>query len=503
MTDSLRLKFIIVGASTEGLCSAIALKNAGHHVIVLEKVKKVDFGGPEYHPEQLPPNGFKVLSDWGLGAQIKEKAVVGDGFKVYKYQGNTSGRDCLGTHLWPPELLEDARGSFLQMRVRDFLLWLSVDESKRVVQHKDLLLILYNALEQTQEANTSDTAGAVFFDSDVVQVDFGRIGVDDVQFSGGNSVPSGPKRPCYVTLRSGKIYTADVIIGADGASGIVRQRLFAEEEINGVGGEPTGLAIYSAVVPRETAIQDKELASLYKDSQKNMVTFWMGPNRGAQAFLAGKEQDVVFWVYTTDNLKDDTWCEATKKKITDVVGTCDPLIERLAALAGPATCVQIKNHRELESWVSQSGTAIVLGEAAHPFPTMSLHSYSIAIEDGAFIGKVFSRMNDPQRIGEFLSAFDERRRARCVSILQSEHQYINVMSLPDGPLQIERDALMRANEAAGRNILDAAATDLQQIWEDMRQVFGYDPSDDAEEWWMSWGRLHEAAVAHSNAVNPP
>jgi salicylate hydroxylase len=87
----------------------------------------------------------------------------------------------------------------------------------------------------------------------------------------------------------------------------------------------------------------------------------------------------------------------------------------------------MKNHYELESWVSKSGKVVVLGEAAHPFPVcsqpshcrlvlalifekiISLHAYSIAIEDGAFIGKIFSHTHNPARIMEFLHAFQENR----------------------------------------------------------------------------------------------
>lgn len=100
-------------------------------------------------------------------------------------------------------------------------------------------------------------------------------------------------------------------------------------------------------------------------------------------------------------------------------------------LSGPATCVQIKNHYELDSWVSDSGKVVVLGEAAHPFPVcnlasvclifalissekiISLHTYSVAIEDGAFIGKIFSHTSDPGRIMEFLHAFQENRYAEA------------------------------------------------------------------------------------------
>ncbi|KAJ7354396.1 hypothetical protein DFH08DRAFT_854755 [Mycena albidolilacea] len=464
--DGTRLKFIIVGASTAGLSSAIALKAAGHDVLVLERDSEV--GGPRTIPTggvRLPPNGCKILFDWGLEAEIRANAVVGEGFTVYKYAGKDSDRDYLGTHRWDPELLSEARGDFLQMR------------------HADLLRILYDAAlrepsRRQTNGHTSRSTVTIEFGAEVVDADFDA---------------------CSVTLRSGVVHRGDVLIGADGASGFIRQRLLTEED-EPADDEFNGLAVYSAIIPKRLAVTDSELKKLYKYPQKNMVTFSVGSNRGAQAFLAGKDEDVVFWVYTPDSVQDGTWTQPAERNIKDIVGACDPLIERLALLSGPATCVQIKNHYELDSWVSDSGKVVVLGEAAHPFPIISLHTYSVAIEDGAFIGKIFSHTSDPGRIMEFLHAFQENRKPRCTHIDLSERQYINVMALRDGPMQAARDAAFRANEAAGRNVMDSGDLDLQQMWDDMRTVFGYDPADDADEWWVSWGRLRDAPTASKGKV---
>ncbi|KAJ7661458.1 hypothetical protein DFH06DRAFT_374060 [Mycena polygramma] len=464
MSHDTRLKFIIIGGSTAGLASAIALRADGHDVLVLEKQSQL--GGPVAIPTggvRLPPNGCKILFDWGLEAEIRANAIVGEGFTVYRYEGADSGRDFIGTHSWDPELLSEARGDFLQMR------------------HNDVLRILYDAAlrepsRTEQNGHTSRPAVTIEFGAEVVDADFDT---------------------CSVTLQSGTVHRGDVLIGADGASGFVRTRLLAEQDEPN-DGEPTGLAVYSAVIPKTAAIADPELAKLYEYPQRNRVSFFMGANRGAQAFLAGIDEDVVFWVYTPDASQDGTWTESVERQITDILGPCEPMIERLAALAGPATCVQIKNHHELESWVSNSGKVVVVGEAAHPFPVIALHTYSIAIEDGAFIGKIFSHTRNPARIEEFLHAFEENRKSRCLHIDGAEKKYIAVMALPDGPMQAGRDSVMRANEAAGRNVMDSGdLSELQGMWDDMRMVFGYDPADDADEWWMSWGRLRDAPNASS------
>ncbi|KAF7300700.1 FAD-binding-3 domain-containing protein [Mycena chlorophos] len=470
MTREESLQFIVAGASVAGLTAAIALKYAGHDVLVLEK--EATLGRSDVCKQipragiRLPPNGCKVLFDWGLEDALRARSIAGEGFTAWKYQGMEGQRDFLGTHRWPPELLTDAHGDFLQLL------------------HKDLLQVLYDAAlaAHTIPKGSNGSPVVIRFNAEIIESDL--------------SDASSPS----VTLSSGDVLHANVIIGADGARGHFRQKLLAEENQDTDADVPRGLAVYTATIPKARALTEPAIAKLYDYPQSKMVTFWVGPNRGAQVFVAGREQGLTFWVYTPDSDQDGSWTEPSERPLTEVLGDCDPLIERLAQLAtSPATCVQIKNSHHLESWVSSSSNVVLLGEAAHPFPTVSLHTYSIAIEDGAFIGKIFSHTRNASRIREFLNAFEEVRKPRCSHIYQSEKTYIDVMALPDSPMQQARDSAMRANDAAGRNLMDSGDEDsLQTMWDDMRMVFDYHPADAADDWWMAWGRLRSLSEARND-----
>ncbi|KAJ7695758.1 hypothetical protein B0H17DRAFT_426680 [Mycena rosella] len=454
MTDSeAALKFIIVGASIAGLASAIALKHSGHNVVVLERESKL--GGTilgQGGCARVPPNGCKILFDWGLEAQTRANTSIAVGFGVYKHDGGMApNRDFVGTSRFNPELMSEARGDFVQFR------------------YHDLLRILYEEATKISE-RVPVSRVTVLFGADVANVD---------------------SDSCSVTLLSGEIHTGDAIIGADGPSGVVRRTLLQEEDVNPeICDVRTGMALCSAVIPKALAIQHPDLASFYEYPAS---TVSMGSNSGSITCAVGTENDISLWVYTPDSSQDGTWTQEADKKLPDVLGPCDAKIRKLAALAGSANCVQSQDHHELESWVSASGKVLVLGEAAHPFPPASLHAYSVCLEDGAFIGKIFSYARNPERIPEFFYAFEEHRRSRCSRIREAEKQYIGVITLPDGELQVRRDVSMRANHAAGRDVMEGEESNLQQMLDDMRMVFAYDPADDADEWWMSWGRFRDSA----------
>ncbi|KAJ7101478.1 hypothetical protein B0H15DRAFT_816225 [Mycena belliarum] len=445
-----RLNFIIVGASIAGLASAIALKRSRHNVLVLEK--ETILGGTSVPPgcARVPPNGSKILFDWGLRAQTKGSAYTSLAFAVYK----SPDLDFMGLNTWDPELLSEARGDFCD------------------IKHQDLLRILYEEATKPSTQENLVPHVAVLFGAEVVKVDCDN---------------------CSVTLLSGEIHTGDAIIGADGAYGPVRRMLIEAENVDPRSCDtPTGMTLYSAKIPRAAAIDHPQLALFYEYPK---CTVEMGSNRGAFTASVGIENDIGLWVYTPDSTEDGCWTRVAGRKLVDILDAWDPQIKMLASLAGPATCVQIKDHHELESWVSRNGRVIVVGEAAHPFPPAALHTYSVALEDGAFIGKVFSHTRDRVRIPEFFNAFEEHRRPRCMQIREIEKRYIELITLPDGGRQKARDEAMRANHAAGRNVMEVPGSDLQQMVDATRMIFAYDPSDDADEWWMSWGRLRDSAKA--------
>ncbi len=73
------------------------------------------------------------------------------------------------------------------------------------------------------------------------------------------------------------------------------------------------------------------------------------------------------------------------------------------------------------------------------------------------------------------------------------------MTAEPGEFQSARDDMMRAKQQAGVGILDATG-DLEETpeWVEIKEVFGYDAEDDADNWWVEWGLLRERARRNSS-----
>lgn len=85
------------------------------------------------------------------------------------------------------------------------------------------------------------------------RVDFG-VGVQSV--APGDPAPS-------VTLSTGEVLTADIVIGADGPASIVRPVVLDRED----DAKPAGFTLLGATIPAEEMLKDPELAKFVQSNE--------------------------------------------------------------------------------------------------------------------------------------------------------------------------------------------------------------------------------------------
>ncbi len=125
----------------------------------------------------------------------------------------------------------------------------------------------------------------------------------------------------------------------------------------------------------------------------------------------------------------------------------------------------------------------------------------MAVEDGAVLAKLFSHLSSATQIESFLYAFQEIRQARVRNVRAAELGAIAMLTA-DGPAAAARDASLRANAARGpgANVLEGGGS-AESVWEEYSVLFGYDCEDEADEWWVQWGRLRQRAQDRSMAAD--
>ena len=116
--------------------------------------------------------------------------------------------------------------------------------------------------------------------------------------------------------------------------------------------------------------------------------------------------------------------------------------------------------------------------------------------DAAVLGRIFAHLHRASQIDSFLSAVQEIRQDRVKHVLRVSAGNILAASLPPG-VAAAQDADLRARTERGLERLGAAAgmrstaeseADMTELVE---RIFGYDPEDEADNWWVKWGSVQE------------
>jgi salicylate hydroxylase len=218
----------ILGAGIGGLCAAIALQHAGHHVTVYEQAKAFMRVGADIN---LTPNAVKALDGLGIGEGIR------------RFAARPTHRI---SRIWDTGE-ETSRLEMSDAAERQY------GAPQLTIHRADLLSVLADAFprEQVQFAKRAVAAG---------QDSNGAL----LQFSDGSQVKM------------------DVLIGADGIHSVVRNKLFGKESPRF-----TGVVAFRAVVPVSRVAHVPNIQAFTKwwgpTAHSQIVTFPL--NRGEDIFI--------------------------------------------------------------------------------------------------------------------------------------------------------------------------------------------------------------------------
>ncbi|KAJ6525963.1 hypothetical protein B0H19DRAFT_1197546 [Mycena capillaripes] len=367
---------------------------------------------------RLPPNLSKILYHWNLRPEVHSVAAKSKAIQISCLETGV----LLGNHYWDEELA-------------------------------DLRKMMYDvAVSQ---------GATIHLDTTVVTID--------------------PERHT-ISLDSGETLRADVIVGADGVSGLVRPLLLAEQDIQEAP-EPSW-CMYSAIIPKAIVEKDPQSKRFFQPEVVTMFSFF-GNNQSVISHPIGGSPSFTFCLYRSwDDFED-----APADGMRNALKTVEPRLKNLGPMISHPRRFPIFEHP------AQHGRLVVVGAAAHPIPAGSTQCYAMGLEDGAVLAKLFSHLNTHSQISDFLHAFQELRQPRCESVLAAETGVIRYMSMPNCPDQEIRDQAWMAKTAADTDLFEVSDGEEETPeWKEIKDVFGYDAEDEADNWWVTWGLLKQRAL---------
>ncbi|KII92656.1 hypothetical protein PLICRDRAFT_480035 [Plicaturopsis crispa FD-325 SS-3] len=432
---SLSLDIAIVGCGLGGLAAAYCLGQAGHRITVLESAGAIGEVGAGI---QVAPNVTKLLIRWGLESQLKQVAVEPQAITFRRY--NTG--ETVGWTRWGESMVAAHGSPYYHIHRADF--------------HQ----LLFALAEPYMNLRLNSHV----------------VGLD-----------ADAERPT-LTLASGEVVHADVVIGADGVKSTIREIV--------VGGPDkatrTGDAAYRAIVPTSELLKHPDLKPLV---DKPEMVGWMGPGRHIMAYniRAKKEYNIVM-LHPDDGSVESWTAEGSADKMRADFQGWEPRIQKLLSLVPSTLKWTLMDRAPLDKWVHPAGRVALLGDACHPMLPYRAQGSAMAVEDAAVLGNLFSRISDRSQIAPLLHAYQDLRLPRCSDTQASSRQNQKIFHLDDGPEQEARDASMREameeelREAKGDQA-DRSAGNPNQ-WADKeksRRQFSYDADLEVDRWWKEVG----------------
>lgn len=425
---ALSLDIVVVGCGLGGLAAAFCLAMAGHRITILESATTIGEIGAGI---QVSPNLTRQLIRWGLAKRLQEVVV--------KPEALTFRRWCTGETLawtqWGDSMEKNYGAPYYHIHRADF--------------HR----MMYDLAEPHVNIRTNCR---------VVAMD--------------PSIPS-------LTLRSGEVVRADLVIGADGLKSTTRKYVVGEPDEP----TPTGDAAYRAVIPTEILLADPDLRGLVETPE---MVGWLGPQRHIMGYNIRAKKEYNLVMCHPDRDQEEPWKaeESAARMKAEFVGW-EPRIQKLLALIPSTLKWKLMDRAPLETWIHEDGRLALLGDACHPMLPYAGQGVAMAIEDAAVLGNLFSRLSSRAQIAPLLHAYEAIRYERATKVQEFSRLIKTTLQLPDGLEQEQRDRKMRAamDDALkkARGEVPVGGTDTNDEKEAI--LYGYDADEEAEKWWRQRG----------------
>ncbi|KAM7212858.1 salicylate hydroxylase [Rhypophila decipiens] len=363
------LDIIIVGAGIAGLSAAISLRRAGHRVRILERSALGNEVGAAIN---VCPNASRALLAWGLDPVANRFVEV---------QGILTA---VGATLEP--IVSSPLGPWVRGVYGAPLYF-----AHRVDLHEALKVLA-----------VGEGAG----EPAVLQLDTTVVGYD-------------PETPA-VTLSTGHVLAADLVIAADGIHSI------AVEAALGHTNPPQPQDLYNGcfrfLIPAADLDSDPETRWWNKDGERNgKMSIYMNGKTGNRC-VSYPCRNHELWnfvcMFHDDELavatKEDWHAPVDKSHLLKAFPDFHPSLRAVLSKATDVKRWPLLYRAPIPRWTKEK--LVIIGDAAHPMLPHQGQGGAQGIEDGIAMGIALSGVSSPSDIPQRLDIFEKARRDRASAI---------------------------------------------------------------------------------------
>lgn len=380
---------VIAGGGLGGLTAALALRQRGFKVTVLEKAQQLGEVGAGI---QTAPNASRILIGLGLRKRLEEiHTEPQDQVRRRWKDGSIIGLTSLGARC-----IRDYNAPYWHYHRADL--------------HSVLLDACVDPLGPGSAVEIHTGSGVIDIDRTV------------------------PNRPVAVAS-TGVRHEADVIVGADGIRSTVRDAAGFSDTL-----EFSGEMAYRALIPGDKIAADPATRWLVDRYQS---TIWYGPDRHLVHYMirGGEYLNVVAIVPCSKEIEKEWSGPASTDDLMSAFPGWDDRVEAMLSKAEGDTSVWAMYRRRRDPiWVD--GRVALLGDACHAMLPYQAQGASQAMEDAAVLAEELAMVSRSDIDGA-LMRYVARRAKHAGMVQDASLENMSLYHLADGPEQELRDQKLR------------------------------------------------------------
>lgn len=393
MPSNQSYEVVVAGGGLGGLTTALALRQRGLRVTVLEQAPQLGEVGAGI---QTAPNASRILLGLGLRRQLE--AI------------HTEPQDQVRRRWQDGAVIAQLPLGDRVKREYGAPYW----HYHRADLHRVLL-------DACRDPDGPGPVVEVHTDAKVVDVD-----------------RTEPARPVAITA-DGRRVAGDVLVGADGVRSSVRDAMGLPDTL-----VFSGEMAYRALIPGDKIAADPATRFLL---DRFHSTIWYGPDRHlVHYFVRGGEYlNVVAIVPNTLDVGRTWTAPATADEMVDAFPGWDDRVAAMLSKAegsGGDTASKWAMFRRRRDPVWVDGHVALLGDACHAMLPYQAQGASQAMEDAAVLAEELGAVTR-DGIAAALTRYVARRAKHAGMVQDASLANMRFYHLPDGPEQRERDRLLR------------------------------------------------------------
>ncbi len=244
-------------------------------------------------------------------------------------------------------------------------------------------------------------------------------------------------RPSAVTA-AGHRHTADVLVGADGINSAVRHLMGAPDTLMFA-----GEMAYRALIPGKSLLDDPATRFLF---DRFHSTIWYGPDRHLVHYVIRRGQylNVVAIVPATSPEDRTRRGPVSVEELASSFPDWDDRVPAILSKAEDNVTIWPMHHmRPDPRWIN--GRVVLLGDACHAMLPYQAQGASQAMEDAAVLAEEVGNVTK-DGIDGALVRYGNRRAIHAGLVQSASFENKRLYHLPDGEEQEARDAKLRSFE---------------------------------------------------------